>query len=71
MFETARDFSIHIETTAIEHNLSVVDVLLQYCEDNFIEPDEVAKMVSKPLKDKLELNFIEMNYLPKTASLEI
>ena len=71
MFESANDFSLFIETTANEKNIGVVDALLQYCEDNFLEPDEVTKLINRSLKDKLEINFVEMNFLPPIASLEI
>lgn len=70
MFESANDFSLFIETTANEKNIGVVDTLIQYCEDNYLEPEEVAKLVNKSLKDKLEMNFVEMNFLPKQASLD-
>lgn len=70
MFESANEFSLYIETVAKEKNTSVVDTLLQYCEENYIEPEEVAKLVNKSLKDKLELNFVEMNFLPKQATLD-
>ncbi|CAB4127502.1 Phage late-transcription coactivator [uncultured Caudovirales phage] len=71
MFETASDFSLFIETTAKERNVGVVDIILEYCEDNYIEPEEISKLINKSLRDKLEMNFVNMNYLPKAASLEI
>ena len=37
MFETASDFSLHIETLANQKNIGVVDALLEYCNENFIE----------------------------------
>jgi len=70
MFETASDFSLHIETLANQKNIGVVDALLEYCNENFIEPEEVTKLINKSLKDKLEMNFVDMNYLPKQAFLD-
>ena len=70
MFETASDFSLFIETTAKEKNVGVVDIILEYCEDNYIEPEEISKLINKSLKDKLEMNFVDMNYLPKQAVLD-
>jgi len=71
MFESASEFSLFIETTANENGIGVVEALLQYCEENYIEPEEVQKLINKSLKDKLELNFVDMNYLPKNSSLDI
>lgn len=70
MFETASEFSLHIETIAQEKNIGVVDALLEYCEDNYIEPEEVSKLINKSLKDKLEMNFVDLNYLPKQSILD-
>jgi hypothetical protein len=70
MFETASDFSMYIEVTAHERNIGVVDALLEYCTENYIEPEDVAKLINKSLKDKLEMNFVDMNYLPRQAVLD-
>jgi hypothetical protein len=70
MFETASDFSMYIEVTAYERNIGVVDALLEYCTENYIEPEDVAKLINKSLKDKLEMNFVDMNYLPRQAVLD-
>jgi hypothetical protein len=70
MFESANDFSLHIETIANQRNIGVVDALLEYCNENFIEPEEVTKLINKSLKDKLEMHFVDMNYLPKQAFLD-
>jgi hypothetical protein len=39
-------------------------------EINYIEPEDVAKLINKSLKDKLEMNFVDMNYLPRQAVLD-
>lgn len=70
MFESANEFSMYIETVAKTKNVGVLDALLQYCEENYIEPEEIAKLVNRSLKDKLEINFVEINYLPQRATLE-
>jgi len=71
MFKTANEFSLHIETMAAESGASHMDTLLKYCEDNFIDPADVASLISKPLKDKIEVEFQELNYLPKQATLDV
>jgi cell division ATPase FtsA len=48
-----------------------MDVILQYCEDNELEPQDISKLISQPLKDKIEMEFRELNYLPKEAMLDI
>ena len=70
MFETANEFSMFIESLAADKNLSVVDTVLEYCEENYIEPEEISKLINRSLRDKLEISFIDMNYLPKHSTLD-
>ena len=70
MFETANEFSMFIESLAADKKLNVVDTILEYCEENYIEPEEITKLINKSLKDKLEISFIDMNYLPKHSTLD-
>lgn len=71
MFNSSNDFSLYIEKIVYENNISYIDAILQYCKDNFIEPQDIAKLVNKSLKDKLEMNFQDENLLPKKATLDV
>jgi hypothetical protein len=71
LFDTPNDFSMYIEALSAERSLGIMDTILAYCEENALEPEDVAPMISKSLKNKLESNFIELNYLPRTAILDI
>jgi hypothetical protein len=48
-----------------------MDAVLDYCKENFIEPEDVASLINKSLKDKIEMDFREANYLPKQAQLDV
>jgi hypothetical protein len=71
LFKSANEFSLYVEMMVQEHNISHMDAVLKYCEDNMLEPSEVASKISKALKDKIELNMRELNYLPKQATLDV
>jgi hypothetical protein len=71
IFRSSNDFSMHIEQIVRDKKISYMDAVLQYCKENFIEPEDVAKLVNKSLKDKLEVNFQDENYLPKRAKLDV
>jgi KaiC/GvpD/RAD55 family RecA-like ATPase len=71
IFKSSNDFSMHIEQIVRDKKISYMDAVLQYCKENFIEPEDVAKLVNKSLKDKLEVNFQDENYLPKRAKLDV
>lgn len=71
MFKTSNDFSLHIEQIVQDKKINYMDAVLEYCKENYLEPQDVAKLINKSLKDKIEMNFRELNYLPKQAQLDV
>lgn len=71
MFKTANEFSLHIETMVREKRMSYMDAVLDYCKENYLEPEDIASLINKSLKDKIEMDFRELNYLPKQAQLDV
>jgi hypothetical protein len=71
IFKNANDFSLHIEQIAANSKMNYMDAVLQYCKENYLEPEDVAKLINKSLKDKIEMDFRELNYLPKQAQLDV
>ena len=71
MFKNAAQFSLHIEQMAAEKKMTHMDAVLKYCEDNFVEPDEIKSLINKPLRDKIEIDMREANLLPKQATLDV
>lgn len=71
MFKNANEFSLYIEQLVQEKRMTHMDAVLEYCKENFLEPQDVAKLINKSLKDKIELDFQDMNFLPKTAKLDV
>ena len=70
-FKTSNEFSLHIEKIAQENKISHMDAVLKYCEDNLLDPEDIAGKINKSLKEKIALNMIDLNYLPKQASLDL
>lgn len=71
MFKTANEFSLHIESIVRDKKSTYMDAVLLYCKENFLEPEDVASLINKSLKDKIEMDFRELNYLPKQAQLDV
>lgn len=71
MFKGTTSFSLHIEKLAIERKLSYMDAVLKYCEENYLEPDDIKHLVNKTLKDKIEQDMMQSNLLPKKAMLDV
>ena len=69
--QTPKTFSLEIENIAKEKQISHMDAILHYCEKNDIEPDSVSRLITQVLKQKIEANARELNFLPKTATLPI
>ena len=70
-FTTSKAFTIAIENIAKEKKLTHMDAVLYYCEKEGIEPDSVGSLVSKGLKEKIEANARELNFLPRQAQLPV
>lgn len=68
---TPKIFALKIEDIVKEKEISHMEAVLWYCNDQDIEPDTVKGMVSKPLKEKIEANARELNFLPRQAQLPI
>ena len=69
--QTTKTFSLKIEQIALEKNISHMEAVLWYCSENEIDPSTVARLISKGLKEKIEVNAADLNYLPKKAKLPI
>jgi galactitol-specific phosphotransferase system IIB component len=68
---TSKTFSMKIENVAKEKNITHMDAVLWYCNEEGIEPDAVSSLISKGLKEKIEANARDLNFLPKQAQLPL
>lgn len=65
---TSVKFSQEVEKIAIDNSdMNYIDAILHYCEKNEIEIESVPKLISKPLKEKLKCEAIQLNFLKKTS----
>jgi hypothetical protein len=71
MFKNSNEFSLLIEQIVKEKRINHMDAVLEYCKQNYLEPEDVKSLINKSLKEKIEMNFREMNYLPKQAQLDV
>ena len=71
MFDNSKEFSLHIEKVVKEKRISHMDAVLYYCKENFIEPEDIKKLINKSLRDKIKVNATDLNYFPKPATLDL
>ena len=70
-FLTQSKFSSDIEMVVKENNLSYIESIVQYCEDNNIEVESVSKLISKPLKERLRCEAMQLNFLKKSSRAKL
>lgn len=68
---TKQEFALKVERLVRSDGLSYIEAIIQICSDIDVDPEDIAKMVVGPLKDKLEVESMERNVLPRsnTSSL--
>lgn len=68
-FLNKQKFSMLIEETVLNDKISYMDAIIEVCEQNGIEIEDVRKFISPAIKDKLEAEARNLNYLPKLNTL--
>ena len=68
---TSKSFSMMIENLVKDKNITHMEAVLDYCHRQGIEPDTVSSLISKGLKQKIEADARELNFLPRQAQLPI
>ena len=66
-FLTPSKFALEIEGIVSSEKMNYIDAIVEYCEQNNIEVDTVGKLISKPLKEKIRYDAVQLNYLKKTT----
>ena len=70
-FLTPSKFALEIEKIVAEENLNYIDSICYYCELNSVEVESVAKLISKPLKEKLKWDATRLNFMKKTSRAKL
>ena len=68
---SSKTFSLNIENIVKEKRITHMEAVLWYCKDQGIEADTVSNLLTKGLKEKIEANARDLNFLPKRAQLPI
>ena len=68
---TPTKFSLLIEQMVQTKHISYMDACLEYCKEKEIEPNSIARLVNKALKQKIQMEAEQLHFLPKTNSLPV
>ena len=69
-FLTKSKFTKLIEKTVADLKIPYMDAIIKVCETNDIELEDIRKFISPVIKDKLEAEAMDLNYLPKKNSID-
>lgn len=70
IFRTATDFSQFVELTAAKSGVSLTQVILDYCDNRDVDYEDISKLLSTNLKEKLAFEMQEAGLLPRQSTLE-
>jgi hypothetical protein len=70
-FLSQSKFSNEIEHLVNYGNVTYIEAIVQYCEDNNLEIENVPKLLSKPLKERVRCEAIQLNCLRKSSRAKL
>lgn len=53
IFDSPAQFSLHIETLSAQSDQTYIETILEFCDDNLVDYDDVAKLLTPVLKQKI------------------
>ena len=57
--------------TSKDLHVYYIDAIITFCEENKIELQAVSKLITKPMKEKLKYDAIQLNFLKKTSRAKL
>ena len=61
-------FAQEIETLVLENkDMNYIDAIVFFCDKNTIDLESVPKLISKPLKEKIKCDALELNFMKRTS----
>ena len=60
-----------IETVVKQKSLSYMDAVVFLCDENHIELEDVKKFISLNIKERIEAEAMNLNFLPKGNTLPL
>jgi len=70
-FMTTARFSQEVEKIVRDNSMNYIDAIIYFCECNSIDLESVPKLISKPLKEKIKYDAMELNFLKRTSRAKL
>jgi hypothetical protein len=73
MTSKAKEFYETIENLVWKHDIEYIEAIVMHCEKNNIEVESIASLIkgNENIKSKIQIEAENLNFLPKTARLDI
>ena len=68
-FLNRSEFTKLVEKAVRDDHMTYMDAVLNICDKNSIDPEDVKKFISTSIKDKIEAEAMRLNFLPKGNTL--
>ena len=52
-------------------DMNYIDAIVHFCEKNGIDVESVPKLITKPLKEKLKYEAMELNFLKRNSRAKL
>mgnify|MGYP002058135236 FL=1 len=52
-------------------DMNYIDAIVHFCEKNGIDVESVPKLITKPLKEKLKYEAMELNFLKRSSRAKL
>jgi hypothetical protein len=71
-FYNSRTFAEEIENIVKDNiDMKYVDAIVYFCEKNNIDIESIPKLISKPLKERLKVEAMELHLLKRTSHAKL
>ena len=71
-FFSSAGFAQEIETLVqVNKDMNYIDAIIHFCDQNSIDVEFVPKLITKPLKEKLKYEAMELNFLKKSSRAKL
>ena len=71
-FFSAAGFAQEIESLVQKNkDMNYIDAIIHFCDQNSIDVENVPKLISKPLKEKIKYEAQELNFLKRTTRAKL
>jgi hypothetical protein len=68
-FMNKTKFSRLVESQVLDRKLSYIDAIVEVCKETNIDVEDVKKFISPVIKEKLEAEAMQLNFLPRQNTL--